>query len=173
MSWSVDVGSESFEISVKSADSGRFVLVVDGEEVELDACFPEVGALHMIWGGQAYEIDVQKTEAGRDVTVGGTRYSARLLDERSRALQALGMGGAAGQGDLTISTSMPGKVVAILVDEGQPVSAGDGVIVVEAMKMENELKAAADAVVEGICVKVGDAVEGGTVLVKLAAREDA
>ena len=126
----------------------------------------------MIWQGEAFEFDVQKSDRGHDVTLHGTRYSASVLDERSRALMALGMGGGAGAADLDVSTSMPGKVVAILVEEGQEVRAGEGIIVVEAMKMENELKAACDAVVESVCVTVGEAVEGGVILVKLAPTEN-
>ena len=173
MSWEVSLGDQSFEITVKSSEAGRFVLDVDGEEAEADACFPEDGALHMIWEGEAFEFDVQKSDRGHDVTLHGTRYPASVLDERARALMALGMGGGPGAAELDVSTSMPGKVVAILVEEGQEVRAGEGIIVVEAMKMENELKAACDAVVESVCVAVGEAVEGGVTLVKLSRPEDA
>jgi len=172
MSWEVSLGEQVFEISVDSVSGSRFLLRVDGVEVEVDASFPEEGAVHLIHEGEAFEFDVQKTPDGQDVTFYGTRYSARVLDERSRALLALGIGGGPGSGSETISTSMPGKVVAILVEEGQEVNPGDGIIVVEAMKMENELRCTGEGFVASICVAVGDAVEGGAPLVKLGSRED-
>jgi len=173
MSWEVSLGDQAFEIAVDAHGGNNFSVTVDGETIVVDACFPEDGSVHLIIEGEAYEFDVQRTESGQDVTLYGTCYSATVLDERSRALRALGFGGGAASGHETISTSMPGKVVAILVEEGQEISAGDGIVVVEAMKMENELRCAADGRVESIAVSVGDTVEGGAALVQLAPREDA
>jgi biotin carboxyl carrier protein len=173
VSWQVTLADQVFEIGVDSVSGSQFTLSIDGEQVEVDACFPEAGALHLILDGEAFEFDIQKTEEGQDVTLYGTRYSARVLDERSRALLALGIGGGPASGHETISTSMPGKVVSILVEEGQEVRPGDGIIVVEAMKMENELRCAGEGVVESILVATGDAVVGGTALVKIKPKEDA
>ena len=97
----------------------------------------------------------------------GTRYEVAVMDERRKALAALGGGAAGGTAGETISTSMPGKVVAALVEIGETVEAGQGVIVVEAMKMENELKASAPGVVLKLCAAAGEAVEGGAPLVVL------
>jgi biotin carboxyl carrier protein len=173
MSWEVRLADEVFDIGVDSFEGGRFLLLVDGVPLEVDACFPEAGALHLILDGEAFEFDVQKTDQGQDVTLYGTRYSTRVLDERSRALLALGLGGGPASGNETISTSMPGKVVSILVEEGQAVSPGDGIIVVEAMKMENELRCAGEGIVDSILVATGDTVVGGADLVKLKPKEDA
>ncbi len=68
---------------------------------------------------------------------------------------------------------MPGKVVAVLVAEGDAVELGQGIVVVEAMKMENELRAAADGVVKTVHVAAGEAVTGGAPLVTIAAPEEA
>jgi biotin carboxyl carrier protein len=173
MSWEVSLGDQVFAIEVEPGEGSNFVVTVDGEAVAVDACFPESDSLHLILGGEAYEFDVQRTDRGQDVTLYGTCYSTTVLDERSRALRDLGFGAGAASGNETISTSMPGKVVAILVEEGQEVCAGEGIIVIEAMKMENELRCAADGRVQSICVAVGDTAPGGAALVKLAPREDA
>jgi biotin carboxyl carrier protein len=173
MSWEVSLGDQAFDIAVEPQGDNNFSVIVDGDPVVVDACFPEAGSVHLIIDGEAYEFDVQPTDSGHDVTLYGTCYSTTVLDERSRALLALGFGGAVASGNETISTSMPGKVVAILVEEGQEICAGDGIVVVEAMKMENELRCAADGRVESIVVSVGDTVEGGAALVQLAPREDA
>ena len=172
MNWEVNLGSETFDVSVESTSETRFVVKVNGDPVEVDACFVEPGTLHLIHEGRSYELDLQKTAEGHDVTLHGTRYSAQVMDERTRALQALGLGGAAATGSETTSTSMPGKVVAIHVEECQAVETGAGIIVVEAMKMENELRCARDGVVSRICVAVGDAVEGGAALVNIDPLEE-
>ncbi|MEE2828196.1 MAG: biotin/lipoyl-containing protein, partial [Myxococcota bacterium] len=83
-----------------------------------------------------------------------------------------GLGSAAGSGAELISSSMPGKVVALLVEEGEQVVAGSGLVVVEAMKMENELGCSRDGVVAEILVEVGDTVEGGTTLLRVTPLED-
>ena len=146
---------------------GRFVVTLDGQEHEVDAAFPAKGVVHMIRDGVAWEMDVHRTDRGQDVVFYGTRYEVGVLDERRKALAALGGGGAAGGAGETISTSMPGRVVAVLVEVGDVVEPGQGVVVVEAMKMENELKATAPGVVSKLCAAAGDAVEGGAPLVVL------
>jgi len=168
MAWEISVAGETFLAEVRQDGEGRFVVSLDGEDIEVDACFPESGVIHLIRGGEAFEVDVQRSEAGQDVTLYGTRYEVGVLDERRKALAALGGGGAGGGGGETISTSMPGKVVAVLVSEGEIVAEGQGVVVVEAMKMENELAASGPGQVQAIHVAPGDAVEGGAALVLLA-----
>ena len=76
-------------------------------------------------------------------------------------------GEAAAHGSQTVTAYMPGRVAAVLVEEGAPVAAGDGVLVLEAMKMENEIQAERDGVVGRILVNLGDAVEGGDPLFEL------
>jgi biotin carboxyl carrier protein len=74
-------------------------------------------------------------------------------------------------GGLHISTNMPGKVVKVLVEQGAEVKIGQGIVIVEAMKMENELRAEQNGIVSEILCKAGDLVEGGKILVKLSAKD--
>ena len=167
MALEITIGEQAWRAEVQDRGQGRYVVTLDGQEHEVDAAFPRAGVLHMIRDGVAWEVDVQRTDKGQDVVMYGTRYEVGVLDERRKALAALGGGaGASGAGE-TISTSMPGKVVAVLVEPGDVVEPGQGVIVVEAMKMENELKASAPGVVQKLCAAAGDAVEGGAPLVVL------
>ena len=77
-----------------------------------------------------------------------------------------------GSGNLTIKSPMPGRIVKVLVEVGQAVSAGDGVVIVEAMKMENELRADTNGIVDTIHVAADDRVEGNAKLVTMKAPED-
>mgnify|MGYP002634550943 CR=1 FL=1 len=164
MAWQITRDGVEHTVDVEALGDDRYRVTVDGEAHELHAACPEDGVLSIVRGSRRWEADVVRTAGGASVTVSGRRHELGVIDERQLALAALGLGGAAGN-DNVVSTSMPGKVVALLVAEGDAVQAGQGVIVVEAMKMENELKAAAAGVVSSIPVAVGDAVEGGAPLV--------
>ncbi len=96
-----------------------------------------------------------------------TRLTAQVLDERSRTLRAL-VHKVAPDGPVAVRAPMPGLVVRVLVEPGAVVGAGQGLVVVEAMKMENELKAPGDGVVARVHVAPGARVEKGAALVELA-----
>ncbi|HEU4403630.1 MAG TPA: biotin/lipoyl-containing protein [Candidatus Polarisedimenticolia bacterium] len=98
------------------------------------------------------------------VTIGGRTYPVRLLDPLRR-----GAGPAAPQrqGRAEVRSIMPGKITALLVREGQEVKRGEGLVVVEAMKMENELPAPKDGRVTSVRVKPGETVEAGMVLLSV------
>ncbi len=107
--------------------------------------------------------------AGRGLwTIGfrGERWDLEAVDERTRHIRSLTGGGAHQRGPGALRAPMPGLVVRVLAEPGQRVAAGGGVVVLEAMKMENELKAAAEVVVKAIRVRAGEAVEKGQVLVE-------
>jgi biotin carboxyl carrier protein len=97
----------------------------------------------------------------------GDRWDVEVVDERTRHIRSLTGGAHATRGPATVRAPMPGLVVRVLVETGQEVSAGAGMVVLEAMKMENELQAPADGVVKGVRVAAGEPVEKGQVLVEL------
>lgn len=97
----------------------------------------------------------------------GHRYQVEALGERARAIQELAARSAPPAGPAPVIAPMPGLVVRINVAVGDTVTAGQGVLVMEAMKMENELRASAAATVKSVRVAQGTAVEKGTVLIEL------
>lgn len=103
--------------------------------------------------------------------VDGFRYEALALDERTRTIRDLSAKGEAASGPAPLKAPMPGLVVRINVAVGDRVSAGQALVVVEAMKMENELRTAAPGVVTAVRAVQGTAVEKGAVLVELGAVE--
>jgi biotin carboxyl carrier protein len=104
------------------------------------------------------------------LSVGGDRWEAEVVDERTRHIRSLTAGSSAARGPATLRAPMPGLVVRVLVEAGQEVAAGAGIVVLEAMKMENELKAPSAGVVRAIRVGAGEPVEKGQVLVELRDR---
>jgi biotin carboxyl carrier protein len=140
---------------------------LDGREIELnpnetsDAREVEPGVYSVLRHGKSYEVRVRPGPEGFTIEAGGRRFQAEVRDPRnSRRRQNSAIGG----GRQKIVSPMPGKVVRVLVVEGQEVEPGQGLIVVEAMKMQNEMKASKAGRVVEIKTKDGATVSAGEVL---------
>jgi acetyl/propionyl-CoA carboxylase alpha subunit len=116
-----------------------------------------------------YRVVVEKREGRGRYTlwVDGYRFDAEALDERTRAIRDLSAASTAPVGPAPIKAPMPGLIVRVNVNVGDTVDAGQGVVVMEAMKMENELRATSAGSVKSVLVAPGAAVEKGAVLVEL------
>jgi pyruvate carboxylase subunit B len=116
--------------------------------------------------GRAWSLAVAPAGRGQWVIhKWGERHEAEVLDERARHVRSLVGEGSAHPGPQLLKAPMPGLVVRVLVRPGQTVTAGEGLVVLEAMKMENELKAAGPGVVDRVEVATGQVVEKGSPLV--------
>ena len=120
-------------------------------------------------GTNVYRVVVQKRQGRGRYTlwVDGYRYETEALDERTRAIRDLSAASAGPVGPAPILAPMPGLIVRVNVKVGDTVEAGQGIVVMEAMKMENELRASAPGTVKLIHAVVGSAVEKGTVLIEM------
>lgn len=113
----------------------------------------------LIVDGKSHEAYVQEGDDDWQVLLRGRQYSVMVEDEREKRLRAAAGGGVAETGEYHLKAPMPGLVVAIPVEEGQEVKKGDVLLVLESMKMQNELKAPRDGVVSRIKIKPGESVE--------------
>jgi biotin carboxyl carrier protein len=146
---------------VELTRDGRSVrATVDGREYVVDASEPEPGVHLLKHEGGVYETFVSRSG---EVSVGGYTFDAKVIDPKR--LRGSATAGEHDHGHAEIRSAMPGKVVRILKATGDPVSKGDGVVVVEAMKMQNELKSPKDGVVGDLKVAEGYTVGAGDVLV--------
>jgi pyruvate carboxylase subunit B len=120
--------------------------------------------------GKSYRVVALPGEArgGWDLQLGGERIRVDVVDERTRTIRAMTARNNGPQGPKPVRAPMPGMVVRVEVEPGQHVGAGQGVVIIEAMKMENELKADAAGVVSKVLVTAGTAVEKGAVLIEFA-----
>jgi biotin carboxyl carrier protein len=164
MRYFVTIGGREVEV-----DLSGHTPVVDGTAVEAHlSVLPGTDTRHLLVDGRSYALAaIAGDRRGRwHIAVGAERFTADAVDERTRAIREM-TGGADDTADKTILAPMPGLVLKVEVEVGQAVRAGQGVIVVEAMKMENELKAPADGVVASIAVQPGQTVDKGAVLLVL------
>ena len=122
---------------------------------------PEPGVYSVLMDGRSYDAYVEKTPNGLVVSLQGHRFEIEARDPRRWSRKAAGRGG---EGVQTIASPMPGKVVRVLVAAGDAVHAGQGIAVVEAMKMQNEMKAPRAGKVLSLPAKEGATVAAGEVL---------
>jgi biotin carboxyl carrier protein len=147
-------------------DGRRLVGSVDGRAVEADAVEVSPGIYSILIGGAAFEAQVESAAAGLIVTLGGRRIHARVVDLRQ--WQGRRGGSVEAEGRQQILAPMPGKVVRVLVQQGEKVEAGRGLLVVEAMKMQNEIRSPKTGTVEKLLVTEGQAVNAGEVIAVVA-----
>jgi biotin carboxyl carrier protein len=150
-------------INVKEVGVSKYLVTVDGEEHRVDAYQVQSTVWSMLHRNRSIECDVKEgAEGDFEVLIFGDLYAFNLMNEQKKAMaRAAGKGGAA---RALLTSPMPGKVVKLLVAEGEEVAVDQGVIVVEAMKMENELKTAVAGKVKEIFVTEGGIVESGAKL---------
>ncbi len=162
----------------------RYAVLIDGQviEVEVDgervtvagqtqtatlAAIPGTPLRQLLLDGRPSTLSVESLGRGRwALAPGGERWEVEVLDERTRHIRSLTSSGDARRTVPVLKAPMPGLVLRVQVVPGQQVAAGAGVVVLEAMKMENELKAPAQAVVKAVRVQPGEAVEKGQVLLE-------
>ena len=133
---------------------------VDGKVIEVDfESIESQPVFSLIVDGKSYESYVYRDEEGLEVLVKGRMYHAQVEDERERRLRASAGGAVAQSGTFHLKAPMPGLVVAVPVSEGQEVKTGDVLLILESMKMQNELKSPRDGIVKSIHVGAGDSVE--------------
>jgi biotin carboxyl carrier protein len=157
-------GGRDHRLDVRQDTDGLRVRL-DDREFHVDFLQVDPGLYSLLIGGRSYEIDLLEVDEALMVLVDGQPFRVEIQEERERRLRAAAGKGEVKAGKRVVTAPMPGKVVRLLVRPGDAVQPGDGIIVVEAMKMENELKAPAAGTVKEIRVEEGRAVGGGDVLV--------
>ena len=132
-------------------------------EINVNAVFSADDVLSLLLDDKSYEVKQDATGQSRYVALGHRRYRIEMRDPRSLRTRRAAAGNE--DGPRKLLASMPGKIVRVLAPEGSTVEAGQGIIVVEAMKMQNELKSPKSGVVKRVLASEGDAVNAGDTLV--------
>jgi biotin carboxyl carrier protein len=141
---------------------GGWVCRLDGQPVQIDAVIPRRDVLSLLVNGRAYEIKREQTATDLHMWVGSARFAVELRDPRS--LRSRQHAGGDEKGPRKVVAPMPGRIVRLLVAENSAVEVGQGLVVVEAMKMQNEIKSPKKGVVKKMSATVGAAVNPGDVL---------
>lgn len=145
----------TYEVSVTSA-------------MNLDSVSLSKNQVHYLYNHKGCSVEVHKIK-GKLVSfsMNGKQHTFEVQDQHDQLVDALGFDKVAKVNLSNINSPMPGLILDIMVDEGQSFNQGDSLLILEAMKMENVIKAAADGVVKSINASKGDAVEKGQILLEL------
>ncbi len=165
MKFQAAVDGEKNEVEITREGDNVFARV-DGRDYELEASEPELNVFLLKHEGKIFEVFVSPPKSADDpyaIRIGKSELEITLADPKRLRGTAAAAGDASGKAE--IRTAMPGKVVRILKAVGDVVEKGDGIIVVEAMKMQNEMRSPKDGSVKEFRVAEGDTVAAGDVLV--------
>ena len=161
MIYEVAINGRHYRLELERADPG-WQCRLDGREIQVDAVLARRDVLSVLIGGKAYEIKREWTATDMHLWVGSARYAAELRDPRS--LRNRRGTAADDKGPRELLAPMPGRVVRVLIGEQQAVEAGQSILVVEAMKMQNEIKSPKKGTVLKIVAAAGANVNAGDVL---------
>jgi biotin carboxyl carrier protein len=157
------LNGRQFEIDIQN--DGRILVNGEPRAVDFHALGPSLYSL--IMDNQSYEVVIDDQNGDYDVQMRGHRYQGEVLDERAQLLASRRGGLAADSGEISIKSPMPGLIVAVPVIEGQAVQQGQTLVILESMKMQNELKAPRAGTVQRISVHPGQSVEQSKLLVTI------
>ena len=160
MTYDIGIDGKSYRLELHQAD-GQWSCRLDGREVDVDAVLARPNVLSLRIGDKAYEVKCERVAGETHIWVGSRRFAAEVRDPRSLRSR---LRTADEQGPKKLTAPMPGKVVRVLLTQGTEVEAGTGIVVVEAMKMQNEVKSPKKGKIQKILVSEGAAVNSGDVL---------
>ena len=167
MAYIATLGDQTHKIEVQELEQDHvYRIVIDGNERIIDGRQLSAHMYSLLVDDQSFTIDVTEKDDQYTVSCEGKTFQFKLLDER-RALRPGEASSRDGAGDKEIRSFMPGKVVEVMVAVGDTVEKEQGVLIIEAMKMENEIRTSAAGTVKSIFVEAGQAVESGELLIEL------
>ncbi|MCP4156820.1 MAG: acetyl-CoA carboxylase biotin carboxyl carrier protein subunit [bacterium] len=163
MHYTAILNDKERDIVIEPLTGNRFSLTIDGKSFEADALQCVGGVLSLIVDNHSYDISFNCN--GTDVLLNSRnrQFDIEILDQRKQRMRNLS-NSLEHSGPEIIKTSMPGKVIKVLAQEGQHVNANTGIIIIEAMKMENELKCRKPGIVKSIHVQPGENIESDITL---------
>jgi len=160
MLYDVTINGKSYKLELTHVD-GSWSCRLNGRDFEVDAVLARPDVLSLRIGNRAYEVKSERVANDLHLWVGSARFAVEVRDPRS--LRGRSHAGD-DHGPRKIIATMPGKVVRLLVREGDEIEAGAGIVVVEAMKMQNEIKSPKKGTVQKILAAEAATVNAGDVL---------
>jgi len=164
MSFEIKINDEVSEIKILKRDGNKMNVAVDDRIYDVDIIEVEKGVYSLLLDGTSFNIELSTNGLKKyDVNTLYNSFDIEIIDAESKYMNSR-KSGEDDDADF-ISTPMPGKIVKVLVKEGDLVKGGDTIVIVSAMKMESEYKATTDRIVKEVLVKEGDNIEGNQPLV--------
>jgi len=168
MKYVTTINNKTFEIEIQRDGS----LLVNGERREVDFLALGPSLYSILMNSLSHELVIEERDENIEVLMRGRLYTGQVLDERAQLMAERSGGMITDTGEMSIRAPMPGLVVAVPIEVGQEVHAGQTVIILESMKMQNELKSPRDGVVQNISVAAGQSVEQNKILITIAEQSD-
>ncbi|WP_071145701.1 acetyl-CoA carboxylase biotin carboxyl carrier protein subunit [Bacteroides ihuae] len=168
----IHIDNRVAEIQLVSKEGNNVVLSIDGKEFVVDVVMAENGACSILHDGKSYNAQLIRQDKSKKYQINtfSSSFNVEIVDTQAKYLQMKKK--AMDMPEDKITSPMSGKVISIPVSEGQSIKAGDVLIVVEAMKMQNNYKASSDGKVKNILVKEGDTINGNQILITLDLKKD-
>ncbi|MBI1298124.1 biotin/lipoyl-binding protein [bacterium] len=164
MKYYAQIGELEYVVEIEDGQ-----IFVDGELVDVDLSRSGVPELYsMLINGRSFEVLIEEQRQVYDVTLRGEQYHVRVEDDRTRRLNEGRRGPEVPKGELVVKAPIPGLVVKVLVHEGEEIAEDQALVILEAMKMENEIRALRSGVVRKVDVSAGQRVEQNAPLLILA-----
>ncbi len=161
MLYHVNIGGKAYRLELRQVGHA-WQCRLDGREIPLDAVRFDADTLSILVNGESFEARRDRTSGTQNVFINGTRYNVSVKDPRS--LRSRKLAGARDDAPQTLTASMPGRVVRLLAREGEMIHAGQGIVVVEAMKMQNEIRSPQEGVLVKLLAREGANVSAGEIL---------
>ncbi|MDX2076833.1 MAG: biotin/lipoyl-containing protein [bacterium] len=163
MKYITTINDKKYEIDIDAHGN----ITVNGEARYVDFLALDGGGLYsVITDKRSLQVVIEEEKSNYSIEVEGRMFEGHVFDERAVLLAQKrgGLGGGSGE----VKSPMPGLIVAVTVEIGQPVTKGQTVVILESMKMQNELKAPVDGLIQSISVQKGQSVEKGAALIIIA-----
>ncbi|MFQ5916260.1 MAG: acetyl-CoA carboxylase biotin carboxyl carrier protein subunit [Candidatus Binatia bacterium] len=164
MAFIAKLGDQTYTVDIEEVGRSLYRVAVDGNEFLVDGKQTGQSNYSLIINHRSFEVDVDSSEDEYRVLVDGRSYHIHLVDERRMRLGGF-QTGIQLQGRQEVTVPMAGKVIAVLVSEGDRVDKDQGLVIVEAMKMENEVRSPIAAEIKEVRIKAGQSVEAGETLI--------
>lgn len=166
MKYMTIVNNKQFEVEILKDGT----VLVNGKVHEVDFLSLQESLYSIIQNDKSYEIAIEEDHGTYELLLAGRLYEATVLDQRALLMAQRKGGLVAGSGE--INSPMPGLIVDVLVQVGDDVKQGQTVVILESMKMQNELKAPRDGRIQTVNCKAGQSVEKGNLLVIIKGEDD-
>ena len=161
--YTVTVNGKEYKLN---ADRNVSSVELDGKSVNLDVTGNRHDGWSILKDGRSHQVEFfRSTDLGTILLVNGRRYTIAVSDKYDELLRSLGMDRNAGAKVSSLKAPMPGKVLSVSVHSGSQVLAGDALLVLEAMKMENVIKSPTEGRIASVDIATGDAVEKNQVMI--------
>ena len=142
---------------------GENLISIDAESVQnLDLLYNNDGSIHLINNNQSFKaniLDIDIISKSVTISLNGKEYTFKIEDQLDQLIDKMGLSNVENQVSKEVKAPMPGLILDIMVEKGQSVTQGESLLILEAMKMENVIKAEADGVIDDILLTKGDTVE--------------